>query len=138
MAVHDAVDVVTLIEVAASAVGATTGIFALAWKPVVKRHDERVADDLLLHGREAKPGIPAISPAGDRLATLEVGMSEANTKLDDHGEILTSLSDNVSAIAAEFNKDHGTTMRDKLDLMADEQVRVADQAAKPNKRARDP
>lgn len=128
-------DIANIIE----AVGATLGAGALVAKPSLswlnRRNKERVIDDLFLHGSKAIPGVRgALMPAGERLSGVETGLVLANSKLDVHGEqlkrlIATSLSVSrgVQSIVAEVNPDGGSSMRDTVEAISTEQVRLADE-----------
>ena len=70
-------DVVTIVETAGTAIAGTAAVFGALWKPFVRKHDQRVNDDTFLHGVSARPGIPGLLPAGERLSAVEVGVQNA-------------------------------------------------------------
>ena len=126
------VDLATVIEAAGTGVGGTAVVFGALWRPVVKRHDEHKALTTFLAGTPASPGMKAIPPAGDRLLAVEVGVSNANTKLDGHSSALeglaaamTTLTSQVDKIVHQTEQNNGGSMHDTIDVIAAEQVRIA-------------
>jgi hypothetical protein len=124
-------DLATVIEAAGTGIGGTAVVFGALWKPVVKRHDDRRAVTTFLAGTPASPGIKAIPPAGDRLMTVEVGVKDANSKLDAHSGALeglavamTTLTEQVTKISHQTEINQGGSMHDTIDVIAAEQVRI--------------
>ena len=125
-------DLATVIEAAGTGIGGTAIVFGALWKPVVKRHDERQAVNRFLVGTPASPGMKAVPPAGDRLATVETGVHEANKKLDGHSSALeglatamTTLTSQVDKVVHQTETNQGGSMHDTIDVIAAEQVRIA-------------
>lgn len=141
------------------AAGAAT-LAALFYKPVIAIRDRRHAktqqedhDDIFLHGVAAVPGLhPKIEPAWDRLGKVEVGVDQANTKLDEHAstldqhtEMLGEISTDLRALlmdsqitVKELQTNGGDSIKDKVNKIATqaagivgEQSRVADELATP-------
>ena len=130
-------DLATVIEAAGTGIGGTAVVFGALWKPVVKRHDERQAVNRFLVGTPASPGMKAVPPAGDRLATVETGVYEANKKLDGHSTALEglalamgSLTSQVDRVVHQTEQNHGGSMHDTIDGIAAEQSRVAAEKSK--------
>ena len=130
-------DLATVIEAAGTGVGGAVVVFGALWKPVVKRHDERQAVSRFLAGTPASPGMKAVPPAGDRLATVETGVHEANKKLDGHSSALeglatamTTLTSQVDKVVHQTETNHGGSMHDTIDDIAKEQSRVATEKSK--------
>ena len=130
-------DLTNVVEAAGTGIGGTVVLFGALWKPVVRRHDERQAVSRFLVGTPASPGMKAVPPAGDRLATVETGVHEANKKLDGHSSALeglatamTSLTSQVARVVHQTEKDDGDSMHDTIDGIAKEQSRVATEKSK--------
>ena len=119
-------DVVTLVETIGSTAAATAAVFGAAWRPVIRRHDQRVNDDAFLHGVAARPGIPGLLPAGERLSAVEVGVQRANDKIDRANGKLDTL---VGEVEFQLHRNGGDSLRDKVEQIAHEQTRVADALA---------
>ena len=130
-------NVTGIVEAAGSGIGGTVVLFGALWKPVVKHHDERQAVSRFLAGTLASPGMKAVPPAGDRLATVETGVKEANVKLDGHSSALqglatamTTLTSQVDRVVHQTETNQGGSMHDTIDDIAKEQSRVAMEKSK--------
>jgi hypothetical protein len=135
--VRDVFDLTNVIEAAGTGIGGTVVLFGALWKPVVRRHDERQAVSRFLAGTPASPGMKAVPPAGDRLATVETGVHEANKKLDGHSSALeglatamTTLTSQVDLVVHQTETNQGGSMHDTIDDIAKEQSRVATEKSK--------
>ena len=116
-------NVAVALEAAGATAGGAAAIAAVLWRPMVDRHDRRRdqkdADDLLMHGSRAVPGVKAVPPAGVRLTAVEVGLSVANHKLDDIADAVTALVAVLTEVAGELKKNHGSSLRDAVDRLED-------------------
>jgi len=115
----------SVVESTAAAVTTVTVIAAAIWKPAMARHDTRVANELFLSGTKARPGFVAISPAGERLAAVEGGLACVTEKLEANSVVLDRLAAQIATVVAEVRPNGGGSLRDKVDQIAGEQSRVA-------------
>jgi len=114
-----------VIESTAAAVTMVTAIAAVVWRPAMARHDTRVANELFLNGVKARPGFVAVSPAGARLAAVEARLESVTEKLDANSVVLDRLAAEIATVVAEVHPNGGGSLRDKVDQIAGEQSRVA-------------
>ena len=118
-------DLTNVIEAAGTGIGGTAVVFGALWKPVVKRHDERQAVSRFLVGTPASPGMKAVPPAGDRLATVETGVHEANKKLDGHSSALEGLATAMTSLTEQMSRVVHQTENNTIEVTSPEKVRIA-------------
>jgi hypothetical protein len=92
-------------------------VLAFEARSVPKRWHEWWAARRLLKGRESEPGLPGVDPLGTRLMNLEVGHRKM---VKDVGGIRESIGDmglKLDHVYAELTTNHGSTVKDKVDVL---------------------
>lgn len=73
----------------------------------------------LLEGRPEAPGIPALPPIGTRVQSTEKKVDALTLNLAALTMNVGNLDDKVDKVLAQFSKNGGDSMRDKIDVLVD-------------------
>jgi hypothetical protein len=82
--------------------GVCLGAGAVLYRPVMSRHDRKLADELFLHGTKAMPGLPAVPPAGDRMTAAEEHIEKLTNTTDTLALSVSSLVKSLDALAGDI------------------------------------